>query len=240
MSAFAPVKVASAGSTLYGASAVTRTFPASAGGARITISTDHGHLLHQRALAGQLDADIVMLPSDMVDDLIQHKQALADPVVRLGSVNIGAAIRTTANVPDVSTSQALSQSLQNAPEIVLTLAPTGAHMMDVITQLGVMSEVEDKLRRFDKSVEVNAWLLDQPSGSLAFGPATEIIAWKDRGIEWCGPIPAAYQVALPYSAALLTSAANSTSAQTFLKFLTSHEARGCFAASGVELADPGC
>ncbi len=233
MTARRPLRIASAGSTLFGARAAAAGHSGLNGAAEIAISTDHGHLLLERARNGQLDADIIILPSDMILDLAARGLADASNVVELGSVTIGAAVRQGALVPSVATTEDIKTTLLVAPEIVLTQAPTGEHLMRVIDHLGIMDNVKEKLKRFDKSVHVNAYLLDQPPGPLAFGPATEIIAWADRGIVWCGPIAQPHQVALPYSAACLTGSSNKNAARDFLEFLKSALARACFAATGV-------
>lgn len=233
MTATSVLTVASAGSTLFGARKAAALYSASGTAPAIDVATDHGHLLHEQARAGTLAADIVMLPSDMIDDLVAGGHALEAGRITLGSVNIGAAVRTGASLADVSDRGALANALLRATEIVLTLAPTGEHMMGVIANLDLLPDVESRIRRFDKSVQVSAYLADAPAGALAFGPATEILAWCDKGVAWCGPIPEAFQVVLPYAAAILDASRNKAAAQTFLTFLASPEARAAFAETGV-------
>jgi ABC-type molybdate transport system substrate-binding protein len=227
------LKIASAGSTLFGARKAAALYSASGAAPAIDIATDHGHLLYEQAMAGALDADIVMLPTDMIDELVARARAAKAGSVALGSVNIGAAVRTGAAPADVSDRGALADALLSASEIVLTLTPTGEHMMGVIGTLGLLPDVECKIRRFDKSAQVNAYIADAPSGALAFGPATEILAWCDKGIAWCGPIPDEFQVELPYTSAILASSQNRAAAQDFTAFLARADARAAFAETGV-------
>jgi hypothetical protein len=229
------IVIASAGSTLFGVRAAASAWQKSIDNAvTLSIITDHGHLLMQQALAGTWDVGMVMLPADMIRPL-QDEGCLA-PVepVHLGSVCIGAAVSTATGRAGVADIPALTHALREASEIMLTLAPTGDHMMKVITGLGLLPVVESKIKRFDKSVAVNRYLVTAPAGALAFGPATEILAWSDRGVTWCGAIPPALQVVLPYEAAILKNARDKQNAQAFLAYLTTEESRECFAQSGVE------
>ncbi|MCC2096629.1 MAG: substrate-binding domain-containing protein, partial [Hyphomicrobiales bacterium] len=199
----------------------------------IRISTDHGHLLFEQAQSGSLKADIVMLPADMIETLVTGGRALAASRTALGSVNIGAAVRAGSLSVDVADQQTLAEALLKAREIVLTLAPTGEHLLTIIAGLGLMAEVEHKIRRFDKSVQVNEYIAGAPDGALAFGPATEILAWRNKGIAWCGPIPDRFQIILAYEAAVLEVSSNKTAAQDFLEYLTTKDARATFSDTGV-------
>lgn len=226
------VVIASAGSTLFGARAAVEHL-VTVGGSPVSVITDHGHLLFAQASDGTLAADVVMLPSDMIEALSRAGRLFPAERVALGSVNIAAAVCKGSSEVDVRTVERLSRAFMEAREIVLTLAPTGEHMMGVINDLGLMSAVSDKIRRFDKSIEVNAYLASAEYGALAFGPATEIRAWADRGIQHCAAIPDELQVVLPYAAAILSATGNSSAAIQFLDYLRSAESRAQFAATGV-------
>lgn len=226
------LKIASAGSTLFGARAVANQF-ATANNVIVDVATDHGHLLLTSALACDLDADIVMLPADMLDQLIHAGRVSPDNRVEIGSVNIGAAIGANSTPPDVSSRATLSNALLGADEILLTLAPTGEHMLGVINQLGMGEQLAGKTRCFDKSIHVNIYLLKAKHNALAFGPAPEILAWQDRGIQWAGAIAKEFQVTLPYSAVRLTDCSDIALADKFLQYLALSASRTSFAATGV-------
>jgi len=224
--------IQSAGSTLYGARAAASLHPGAAG-VRVDIRTDHGHLLHRRMIEGRLDADIVMLPCDMIDDLIARGWLDAERRVALGAVAIGAAVREGRQKPKLDDMGDLAEALMAADEIGLTMAPSGEHMVAIIENLGLKGALAPRLRRFDKSADVHAWLAASDGGALAFGPASEILAWRDRGVVWAGPLPAPAQSAVSYSAALCASSRDNEAAARFLAFLDSAQARAAFAASGV-------
>jgi molybdate transport system substrate-binding protein len=177
----------------------------------------------------------VVLPSDMIAALIAAGLADAETVIAIGSVRIGAAVRADAPQPDVSIMAALRQALVAADSILLTLAPTGDHLIQVVARLGLTDAVAGKLRRFATSTLLNHYLVESADrGAIGFGPATEIKSWRDKGVVYAGAIPDEVQVVLPYSAAVLTRTQAPEQTRALLAFLATAEARRHFIASGVE------
>jgi len=217
-----------AGSTLPG----LRAAIAAAGTTDIDVRTNHGHLIEQACLAGRLDGDVVMLPDAMIDALAAAGK-IAGQRQPLGIVPIGAALRSGRTPPDVSTPDAMKAAIAAADRIALTLAPSGDHLMAVFRRLGLLPLVEARLVRFDTSTLVNQHMVASDDAVLGFGPATEIIAWRDRGIAYAGPLHETIQMALPYSAAILAQANNKAPAEALLRYLATAEARARFRDSGV-------
>lgn len=228
------IKVLSAGSTLYGLRPCAEIF-ARDSGIPVDVATDHGHRIHHAALRGEADADVVVLPSDMIGALIASGLADAETVIAIGKVRIGAAVRADAPRPDVSTMAALRQALIAADAVLLTLAATGDHLMQVIARLGLTETIAGKLQRFATSALLNCHLVENAGpGAIGFGPATEIKSWRDKGVVYASAIPDEAQVVLPYSAAMLTRTQAREQACALLAFFATAEARRHFLASGVE------
>jgi molybdate transport system substrate-binding protein len=228
------IKVLSAGSTLYGLRPCAEIF-AHDSDIPVDVATDHGHSIHRAVLRAEATADVVLLPGDMIAALIAAGLADAESAIAIGSVRIGAAVRADAPPPDVSTMAALRQALTGAGAVLLTLAPTGDHLMQVIARLGLTDAVASKLQRFATSALLNRHLVESAgAGAIGFGPATEIKSWHDKGVAYAGAIPDEIQVVLPYSAAVLTRTQAPEQAHALLAFLTTAEARRHFLASGVE------
>jgi molybdate transport system substrate-binding protein len=228
------LKILSAGSTLYGLRPCAEMFERERG-IPIQVATDHGHHIHQAALRGEADADVVLLPADMIAALAAAGVADGGTKVAIGSVRIGAAVRADAPVPDVSTVAALRNALLAADAVLLTRAPTGNHLMQAIARLGLAEAIADKLRRFDTSTLLNGQLADRAdAAALGFGPVTEIKSWHGKGVVYAGAIPDEVQVVLPYGAAMLRRTQQREQAHTLLAFLATSVARAQFLASGVE------
>jgi molybdate transport system substrate-binding protein len=130
---------------------------------------------------------------------------------------------------------ALRRALLAADAVLLTLAPTGDHLMRVIARLGLADTVAGKLKRFETSALLNRHLVESAgAGAIGFGPATEILAWRGKGVAYAGAIPDEVQVALPYAAAMLVRTRAREPARALLAFLATPAAREHFLASGVE------
>jgi molybdate transport system substrate-binding protein len=228
------IKVLSAGSTLYGLRPAAADFTRSTGIA-VAVATDHGHNIRKAVLDGAADADLVLVPTEWVREIIAAGRADKTTIIDIGAVRIGAAVRSGAPRPDVASMAALRHALLSADVVLLTLAPTGDHLVKVIERLGLAAEVARKLKRFDTATQLNKHLAETESpAALGFGPATEILAWGDKGVTYAGAVPDEIQVVLPYQAAMLTHTAAGTDARALLAYLASPDARRHFRASGVE------
>ncbi len=222
-----------AGSALHGLRPAAEQFARETGIA-VDVRTDHGHNIRKHALAGEANADVIVVPTEWASEIVAVGRADKSTLVPIGAVRIGAAVRADAPRPDVSTMPALRQALTSADAVLLTLAPTGDHLLQVIERFGLTATVAPKLKRFDTATLLNRHLAENAGpGALGFGPATEILAWRGRGVAWGGPIPDEIQIVLPYSAAMLAGASAEAS-RALLAFLATPPARLFFLASGVE------
>jgi molybdate transport system substrate-binding protein len=227
------LKVLAAGSALHGLRPAAADFSRDTG-IPVEVTTDHGHNIRKHALEGQTGSDIVLVPTEWADEIVAAGRGDKATLLAIGAVRIGAVVRADAPVPDVSSMEALRSALHSADAVLLTLAPTGDHLLKVIERIGLAGNVAPKLKRFDTATMVNQYLADHPSGrALGFGPATEILAWRDKGVAWGGPVPDEIQIVLPYSAVMLDGA-NAEPARKLLAFLATPAARKHFHNSGVE------
>jgi len=228
------LKVLSAGSTLYGLRPASAEFMRTTGIA-VDVATDHGHNIHKAVLDGSADADVVLVPADWADEIVAAGRAAKDSLIDIGAVRIGAAMRDGAPLPDVTSMAALRRALVAADTVLLTRAPTGDHLLKVIERLGLSAAVGAKLQRFDTATLLNTHLAEAASpATLGFGPATEILVWRGKGVAYAGAIPDEVQIVLHYKAAMLTRTAAVDSARALLTYLATPDARAHFRASGVE------
>ena len=227
------IKVLAAGSALHGLRPAAAAFTRATGIA-VQVATDHGHNIRKHALAGEAAAHVILVPTEWANELVAAGLADKATLISIGAVRIGAVVRTDASPPDVSSMDAFRRTVASADAVLLTLAPTGDHLMAVIDRLGLTANVAAKLKRFDTATLLNQHLADNPGkGAVGFGPATEILAWRGKGVAWGGPVPDDIQIVLPYSAAMLDRGHGEASRQ-FLAFLATAEARKHFLDSGVE------
>lgn len=230
----AGLKVLSAGSTLFGMQSAAKAFSRDAG-IPVVVATEHGHNIETLALAGSADADVVAIPAAMMAKLIAADRADNSTLIEIGVVRIAAAVHEKARRPDVSSIDALRNSLLEAKEVLLTNAPTGEHLARVIGRIGVGDEVRRKIKRFDTAMLLNGYIAERPdAGAIGFGPTTEILSWRGRGVAMAGALPDAIQIVLPYQAGMLKRTPSADSARKLLSFLATPPARRHFRDSGVE------
>ena len=229
------IKAFTAGATKEGLALCAELFEA-ATGVRIEAHTTHGHLIEERVIAGEVDDDIVLLPTVMIDNLSARGLLATESRVTLGTIKIGAAVRNGITPPDVSTMVALKQALMAAESIVLTEAPSGQHLDRKFAEMGLTETLANRITRYDMGYMVNEHLIASTTkNEIAFGVATEISIYRDRGITYAGPLPDEIQMALEYQAAQLVSSDKVESVGQFFEFLISAKARTVFTKTGVEI-----
>lgn len=228
------LKVFTAGATREGLNALVEPFRRQSGIA-IEWTTDHGHNIRERVIARDTDADMVMLPIAMIDDLRERGLVAGGFDAALGVIKVGAAVRAGEKLPDVSTIEALARALRDAGSVVVTEAPSGVHMEAVFETLGLGAELKDRITRHDTGTMVNEHLVaSRAEREIAFGVATEILFFRDRGVAYAGPIPNDAQMAAEYRTAMLSGCGKAEAVRALLGFLATPEARRAFAATGVE------
>jgi molybdate transport system substrate-binding protein len=204
-------------------------------GIAVAVATDHGHNIEALAMAGSADADVIAVPAAMMTRIVRAGCADAGKLVEIGAVRIGAAVHEAAPRVDVSRSDTLRDALLAAGEVLLTNAPTGEHLERVLAKLGVEREIAPRIRRFDTATQLHEYIAGNPdAGALGFGPTTEILAWRGRGIAMNGTLPDAIQIVLPYQAGMLNRTRSADRARKLLGFLATPPARKHFRDSGVE------
>lgn len=229
-----PLRIFTAGATREGIGACIGPFTEETGIA-VVCETTHGHLIRDIVIAGETDADIVALPAHMIEDLRQRGLVGSADCIDLGTIRIGAAIREGQPPPDVSTVAALRQTMIRAPSIVLTEAPSGVHLDALIDSWGLRRELEARITRYDTGTMVNEHLVQSTiDDEIAFGVATEIIFFRDRGVAYAGPLPDEVQMSHDYVAATLARTDRAEDARRLFDYLETDEARAAFARTGVD------
>lgn len=228
-----PLKIYTAGATREGIGALAEAIERTLGFA-IETPTNHGHLITEHVEAGATDADVVMLTTDMIDRLT--RAGLVDCAISapLGTIGIGAAVRTGSPVPDVSSMKGVITALMAAPSVLITEAPSGVHLERVFAEMGLAAMLAPKLTRFDTGTMVNEHLVaGTVEDEIAFGVATEILFFRNKGVIYAGPLPDAIQMKNDYAAAMLTRSIRRGDAKALMDFLMKKKSRDAFAETGI-------
>lgn len=187
--------------------------------------------LKQKIEAG--DAfDVTILTSDLIDDLTKQGKIASGTRVDLARSGIGVGIRAGAPKPDISTPEAMKQTLLNAKAI--SYAAEGAsrvYIEKMFESLGIKDEVKPKviLEKQPGQPQIN---VAEGKADLVMTLVSEIL--PVHGIELLGPLPADFQHYVSLAGGVGAGAQDPEAAKSMLKFLSGPKAAPVFKAKGME------
>ena len=187
----------------------------------------------QKRLEGSETWDVLIAPPAILEGYAKSGKVGAESVA-LGRVGMGVAVRPGADLPDISSAEALKRAILNAESIVFNRASTGLSFEKVLKQMGISAEVEGKTTRYADGAAVMEHVLKGHGREIGFGPITEILLQREKGLRLVGPFPAEVQNYTAYSASLMSSAAQRAAARNLVEYLGSPAGKAIFVAAGVE------
>jgi molybdate transport system substrate-binding protein len=175
--------------------------------------------------------DVLIVSQDVVASLEKNGWTLPHAAFPVGRVGVGVAIKEGAPLPDISTPDALRQTLLKAKSITYmdpNKGTSGKHFASVLDQLGIADQVRSKTTLGDVGFVVEP----VARGDLELGiqQITEILPVK--GAKLVGPLPDALQKITTYSVVLGAQAREAAAARDLASFLTSATAQAVFVAHG--------
>src|SRR5882672_4384479 len=225
----AEIKVLSAGAVEPGLRAAANAY-AKQSGNEVKITFNTAPEIRKRVGAGET-FDVVIAPPAALDEFAGKVSAER---VALGRVGLGVAVRPGAEVPDISSTDALKRSVLAADSIVFNRASTGIYLENLFKKMGLYDQILPKTTRYPDAGAVMEHVLKGKGREIGFGPVTEILLHRDKGLKLVGPLPADIQNYTSYSAAAMTSAANAELARAFVRYLGGAESKALFVAAGVD------
>jgi molybdate transport system substrate-binding protein len=191
--------------------------------------------MKEALLAGE-PCDVMIVTDAMVVALQADGQLSSAARAPLGRVRTGVAVRAGSNVPDVTTPDALKTALLAASAVYFPdpqRATAGIHFASVLSQLGIDDELAGRVRNFPNGATSMRELAADPSAApIGCTQITEIL--YTPGIALAGPLPAAFELATVYTAAIAARAAQPALAQRFVELLAGPQSRELRRAGGFE------
>jgi molybdate transport system substrate-binding protein len=173
--------------------------------------------------------DLVIFGSDGVDDLIKQGKITGDTRLDIARVGIGVAVREGAPKPDISSVDALKNTLLNANSITYTPgSATGPEK--VLDRLGIAEQVKGKIKPNppDRALQVVA----AGEVELAIGNAPSLLSAKD--VQFVGLLPSELQNWFVNTAGIGSAAKEPDAAKALIKHFTTPEAAAVIKAKGME------
>jgi len=188
--------------------------------------------IRKRVGAGET-FDVVIVPPAAVKDFAAAGKVEAGGV-DVGKVGMGVVIRPGAPVPDIANAEAIKRTVLEAESIVFNRASSGLYFEGLLKKMGVYEQIESKAARYATGADVMEHVLKGKGKEVGFGPITEILQYKGKGLRLVGPLPAEIQNLTAYVAAPMSAGANKETAQAFVRFLGGPVGKPLFVAAGIE------
>lgn len=182
-------------------------------------------------LSGGAKPDVLIVTADVIDDVEHKGWVVSGTAAPLGSVGVGVAVQAQARTPDISTPEALKQTLLNAKSITYmdpNKGTSGKHFAEVLKRLGIVEQMKDKTTLGDAGYIVEP----VARGEIEIGiqQITEILPVK--GAKLVGPLPEPLQKTTIYTVALGAASPEEAVARAFITYLTGAESREVFRQKG--------
>ncbi len=228
----AEIRALSGGAIEPGLKAAAAAFERESGHAvKITFNTTPQ--IRQRIAGGEVQ-DVVIVPPEAIEEFAKAGKVEAERV-NVGRVGLGVAVRPGAPTPDISSLEALKRSVLEAESLVFNRASTGIYFENLLKKMGIYDQVVSKTTRYPDGASVMEHLITKGTGrEVGFGPITEILLYKEKGLRLVGPLPAGAQNYTAYLAVPMTGGPNIEIARTFARYLGSPGGKALFQAAGIE------
>ncbi len=229
--AAAEIAVLSGGAIEPGLRAAASAFQKQTGDTvKITFNTTPQ--IRQRIESGE-KFDVVIAPPAAMD-VFAKAGKVGEERINVGRVGMGAAVRPGASVPDISSAEALRRSILDADSLVFNRASSGLYFEGLLKKMGIYEQIESKTTRYADGASVMGHLLKGKGREVGFGPITEILQHREKGLQLVGPLPAEVQNYTSYAAAVATGSHNGESARILVRYLGSASGKALFVAAGIE------
>jgi molybdate transport system substrate-binding protein len=175
-------------------------------------------------------ADVVILSREGLDGLIAANRVAAGTDVDLAQVGIGVAVRAGAAKPDVSTVDAVKQTLLKARVVAIPASTSGIWLVkELFPKLGIADTINVKVSPRGAGVTSMVAAGEADIGVL---PVSEVL--HAGGVELAGVFPSEIQFIQTFSAAVVAGATEAQAGQRLIEFLSSARAAEAIRKSGLE------
>lgn len=178
------------------------------------------------------EVDVIIVADAVLKGFIKDGLVLAESYTPLVRSSVGMAVRADAPKPDISSVDALRQTLLQAKSIAYSASVSGQHLTQELYQrLGIADEVMGKSRLIGGGERVGA-VIARGEAEIGFQQISELLPVP--GISHVTPLPLEAQKVSTFSAGIGKSTTNPVLAQAVISFLASPAAAAAITRSGLE------
>ena len=184
----------------------------------------------RRVQAGE-GFDVVILASDAVDKLIASGHLLAGSMVDLMRSGIAVAVRAGTAAPDLSTEEALRESVRAARSISYSTGPSGVALARLFEQWGIAQEIKGRIVQAPPGIPVGS-LVARGEVELGFQQYSELMHLD--GITVVGPLPPSVQIITTFSGGIGVNCQQTETVRKLLDDMNSAQATVAKVKQGME------
>jgi molybdate transport system substrate-binding protein len=186
-----------------------------------------------KAVTSDAPFDLGVVPVDVFKDAAAKARFVPGPTIDIARVGYGVAVRAGAPKPDISTPDALRQTLLKAQSIAtLPASAAGAYVLSVFTRLGIAEEIKAKIKAQATPAEIPQ-AVAKGEAELGVFLTNVLIA---PGVELSGSFPGELQQELLFTAAVAQASKEADAAKALIAFLRSPAATAVIKAKGMNPA----
>jgi molybdate transport system substrate-binding protein len=174
--------------------------------------------------------DLGVVPREVFKDATAQAQFASGPTTDIARVGLGVAVRSGAPRPDISTPEALKQTLLKAHSIAtIPASAAGAQVLRVFESLGISEAMHARTKVQPGPAQI-VEAVAQGEAELGVFLINVLTA---PGLDVVGPFPAALQQEVVFTAAIAAHTKEAAAAKAFITYLTTPAATAVIKAKGM-------
>jgi molybdate transport system substrate-binding protein len=203
-------------------------------GHRVEFTVANPAGIRQKLASGETP-DILLLPSPVIDVLEQAGALRPGSRVDVARVGVGVVVRAGASLPDISSVDAVRQTLLAVRSIVypdpVGGGVTGPALARMMARLGIADAVRPKVTLM-QAITGGVALVGNGEAELGLFNISEVLPVK--GVTLVGPLPSELQSYIVFTAAIHAGSTAPAPAAAFIELLSDPAAREHWKAGGLE------
>lgn len=184
-------------------------------GHRVTAVWSSTTDIQRRVMAGEV-ADLVILGNAGAEELLRQGKLVGNTLAVFAKSGIYVAVRSGAPIPDISSVDALKNSVLTARSVAYSEGASGTYLVVMFQRLGIYDQVKLKAS-IAKANEPVGDKLVRGEADIGFHQLSELIPVK--GIQIVGPLPSELQYITAFSGAIHRDAKEPNAAKALIEFL---------------------
>jgi molybdate transport system substrate-binding protein len=174
--------------------------------------------------------DLAVVPREVFKDAAAQSQLMPGPTTDIARVGLGVAIRSGAPKPDISSPEALKQTLLKAQSVAtIPASAAGAQVLRLFERLGISEAMKAKTKAQPGPAQV-VQAVANGEAELGVFLANVLSA---PGLDLLGPFPAELQQEVIFTAGIAAQTERADAAKAFITYLTTPAAIALIKAKGM-------